>query len=454
MLRLDNDQPDLWDSILPEHMRKFSDELTFVDEQLQDERFMQPFIQRFSTKIGRPTVPIATYLRLMYLKSRYQMGYELLVKEVNDSIQWRRFCKIPFTEKVPDSTTLIKLTQKYGPEVIKELNATLLQKLKERKVIRGKKLRMDTTVVESDIHYPTDASLLSDGVKAITRIVTKIKKAGIATRTKFVNRTPKVKKEILKVAKILRKRTAKSIKEIDKQTRKLFSITKEVISRGEAVLGSARRGLKTSGDRVTTRLINELSRILKISRKVVKQTEQVVAGNHKLPNRIVSIYDVEARPIRKGKLSRPTEFGHKTRLPETENGIISDYEILKNNPGDSKQFRKCIRSHIETFGKAPEEVAADRAFYSRSNERWAHKKGVSKLSIPKRGKKSKQRQLYERQFWFRRLQKWRAGSEARISLLKRKFGLGRSRYRGTAGTNIWVGWNIMGYNLAQSARLN
>jgi len=201
-------------------------------------------------------------------------------------------------------------------------------------------------------------------------------------------------------------------------------------------------------------LINELSRILKISRKVVKQTEQVVAGNHKLPNRIVSIYDVEARPIRKGKLSRPTEFGHKTRLPETENGIISDYEILKNNPGDSKQFRKCIRSHIETFGKAPEEVAADRAFYSRSNERWAHKKGVSKLSIPKRGKKSKQRQLYERQFWFRRLQKWRAGSEARISLLKRKFGLGRSRYRGTAGTNIWVGWNIMGYNLAQSARLN
>jgi len=184
MLRLDNDQPDLWDSILPEHMRKFSDELTFVDEQLQDERFMQPFIQRFSTKISRPTVPIATYLRLMYLKSRYQMGYELLVKEVNDSIQWRRFCKIPFTEKVPDSTTLIKLTQKYGPEVIKELNATLLQKLKERKVIRGKKLRMDTTVVESDIHYPTDASLLSDGVKAITRIVTKIKKAGIATRTK------------------------------------------------------------------------------------------------------------------------------------------------------------------------------------------------------------------------------------------------------------------------------
>jgi hypothetical protein len=158
MLRLKDSQLTVWDAVLPAEL-------------LDDEAFLEPFIAGLNTRTGRPTVPVETYLRLMYLKFRYQLGYEVLVEEVKDSIQWRRFCRIPLDGKIPHSTTLIKPTKRYGLETIDSLNAALIAKAREQKVIRGRKLRVDTTVVEADIHYPADASLLSNGVKVITRTV-------------------------------------------------------------------------------------------------------------------------------------------------------------------------------------------------------------------------------------------------------------------------------------------
>lgn len=139
---------------------------------------MAPFIEKFNTIIGRPTVPVETYLRLMYLKFRYQFGYEVLVKEVSDSIKWRRFCRIPLDKKVPHSTALLKLTQRYGPETTDKLNEILIDKARGDKLVRARKLRLDTTAVEADIHYPTDNSLLSDGVRVITRTSKRSRKSG------------------------------------------------------------------------------------------------------------------------------------------------------------------------------------------------------------------------------------------------------------------------------------
>ncbi len=147
-----------------------------MDRWLDDERFFGPFKERFGTRIGRPTTPVATYLRMMYLKRRYRLGYETLVKGVHDSLTWRRFCRLSLEERVPDATTLIKLSHKYGDDTLRDLNDALVLKLKEQKVIRGKKLRIDTTVTEANIHYPTDAGLLADGVKVITRTVGKLRK--------------------------------------------------------------------------------------------------------------------------------------------------------------------------------------------------------------------------------------------------------------------------------------
>ena len=168
-------QDDLWYSILPDEVRTLSAELSKVDEILQDKRFFKPFLKKFDTQMGRPTLPVETYLRLMYLKSRYQLGYESLIQEVGDSITWRLFCGISLTQLMPNPTTLIKSRQRYGEEMVESLNTLLLEKLREEKVLKTRKFRTDTTVIEADIHHPTDATLLQDAVKTITRVVSKVR---------------------------------------------------------------------------------------------------------------------------------------------------------------------------------------------------------------------------------------------------------------------------------------
>ena len=138
-----------------------------MDKLLDDDRFFAPFRDRFGARVGRPTTGVSTYLRMMYLKRRYKLGYEVLVKEVSDSFTWRLFCHIPLKDRVPDDTTLIKLTRKYGEDTLDELNDALVLKLKEEKVIKGRKLRMGTMVTEVNIHYPTDTGLLADGIRAV-----------------------------------------------------------------------------------------------------------------------------------------------------------------------------------------------------------------------------------------------------------------------------------------------
>ena len=216
MLVLRNNQITIWEQILPKELQVLPEELQRIDELLDDDIFFEPYLERFNTKMGRPTVEVETYIRMMYLKFRYQLGYETLVKEVSDSISWRRFCRIGLEKEVPHSTTLIKLSKKYGPELIDELNRLLLEKARDQKLIRSRKLRIDTTVIESDIHHPTDARLLQDSIKVITRTVKKIKESGAAIRTEFQDRNRSVKKKTLSISKVARRRTGEAIKEIDK----------------------------------------------------------------------------------------------------------------------------------------------------------------------------------------------------------------------------------------------
>lgn len=165
----------LCEALLPRQVFELNEELAGVDALLDDEAITALFVEQFAQRMGRPTVPVQTYLRLMYLKFRYQLGYESLVQEVADSLMWRAFCRIALEAKVPDATTLIKLTHKYGDTTIKTLNEALVNRAVKDKVVRRRKLRVDTIAVESDIAYPTDAGLLAKGVLAITREVAKLK---------------------------------------------------------------------------------------------------------------------------------------------------------------------------------------------------------------------------------------------------------------------------------------
>lgn len=454
MLVLKNGQTTIWDQILPQEVQVLPEELKRVDEYLDDPRFFEPFLEQFNTKVGRPTVKIETYIRMMYLKFRYQLGYETLVKEVSDSISWRKFCRIDLDETVPHSTTLIKLSKKYGSELTDELNLLLLKKAKEQKLIRGRKLRVDTTVIESDIHHPTDAWLLQDCVKVVTRTVKQIKETGAAVRTKFQDRSRSIKKKILNISKVAKRRTGEAIKEIDKTTTKIITTAETVIQEAVNVLKNAghkvwRDGEKASGK--TKQLINKLTEQIQMTQRIIDQSKQVVSGNRNIPDRVVSIYDPEARPIKKGKPGRSTEFGYKMLIQETEDQIITGYDVYRGNPSDDTLLAESLEKHRELFGKAPWGIATDRGFGSKNNEELCVENGVKRISLPKKGKLSNKQKTKEKQPAFKRLQRWRAGIEARISLLKRKYGLARSRSRGYQGTKTWVANGIFAYNLQKIA---
>jgi len=454
MLRLDNSSqqnPSLWESVLPPELFRMNEELTKVDKLLDDERFFASFRERFGTRMGRPTTAVATYLGMMYLKHRYQLGYEVLVKEVSDSLAWRRFCHLSLDDRVPDSTTLIKLTHKYGEDTVRALNDALVLKLKEGKVVRGRKLRIDTTVVESDIHHPTDTGLLTDGIRVITRVVSKLKRVVPGIGSRFVKHTRKAKKVYLGLMKVMKGRTGKDDSALKRARDNLVKITGEVIADGREV--QAELELLQEKSPLVNGLRGQLGEWIEAAERVVRQTQEVIKGNRRLPRRLVSLFDVDARPIKRGKARTDTEFGRKVLLGETDHGIITTYQVLDENPSDTALLKPVVKGHRRLFRKRLKAVAGDRGFYSQPNEDWLKDNGVRRVSIPKRGKVREDRRRYQKQSWFKRLQRFRAGIEARISLLKRKFGLKRSLMRGSPGVNIWVGQGILAHNLWQAARI-
>src|SRR5215210_6372346 len=190
MLRTVGDQPTLWEAILPEELRRLPEELARVDVLLNDPVFFAPFVPFFDPRIGRPSTPMETYLRLMFLKFRYRLGFESLCREVSDSITWRRFCRIGLDQPVPHPTTLMKLTTRCGSAAVAGLNEALLAKAVEAKVLRTTRLRVDTTtVVPANVAYPTDSGLLAKAVRRIAATGRRIQAAGGAVRTKVRDRS-------------------------------------------------------------------------------------------------------------------------------------------------------------------------------------------------------------------------------------------------------------------------
>src|SRR2546423_7687787 len=177
MLRTRNVQPSLWESVLPEVCLRLPAELERVDAWLDDERFFAPFVPFFDPRIGRPAVPMESYLRLMFLKRRYRLGYESLCAEVSDSISWRRFCRIDIDARVPHPTTLMKITSRCGERGVEALNDALLTRAGEAKLVKTGKVRADTTVVSANVEYPTDSGLLAGAVARIGKLVRRVKAA-------------------------------------------------------------------------------------------------------------------------------------------------------------------------------------------------------------------------------------------------------------------------------------
>lgn len=452
MLRLRDPQESMWDYLLPLQAQTLSDELAIVDAWLSDDRFFEPYQQRFNTHIGRPTVPVETYLRLMYLKHRYGFGYETLVREVADSLHWRRFCHIALDGAVPHPTTLSKLTRKFGPTVLHDLNELLMQKAREHKILRGQKLRVDTTVIQAPIEYPTDIGLLADAVRVMTRTVKQVQTAGAAVRTVFRNRLRTIKGALRAVGRALRTRTGEAKEVVEEQTARVLRLTGQAVRQAQRVLTNSRRAighLRGRAAAVVQRKRARLRQSLQLTAQVMAQTTQRLQGITSIPHRLVSLCDPEARPICRGKLSAKTEFGYKALLAESEQRLITHYEVHLGNPGDSDLLAPAFDRHVQVVGRVPRVAATDRGFGSKANETLLSGRGVQRVSLPYKGRLGAARRAYERQRWFKRQQRWRSGQEATISLGSRKYRWRHSRLRGRAGAETWLGWGIIAHNLGR-----
>jgi IS5 family transposase len=433
-----------------------SEELKAVDALLDDKQFLDPFRDRFPSRRGRRTIPMESYLRLMYLKTRYQLGYESLVAEVADSVSWRHFCRIGWGSKVPDASTLIKLTNGPCKGLAEEIHGALIEKLVEKKVLRGRKVRVDTTVIEADIHYPTDVQLLADGVRVVTRTVKQLQQLGAGVEGKLRDVSRSVKKRLLRLGKGLKQ--AEEKKQVTRA-----SVTAEVLQITERMMRQAKRAqqqvvewVKQQGEQTPkqiARRLQQLTTYLERTERVIEQTKQVLGGNVHIKDRLVSLFDPDARPIVKGNLRRPVEFGHKISVTDEDHGFVTDYEVTEGNPGDATLLVGAVKRHTERVGKAPKEVATDAGMASARGETALRDMGVEHCSLPKGGKKTEAEREKERSPWFRRLQRFRAGGEGRISLLKRKYGWRHSRLRGLDGVKTWVGWGAIAHNLSKFGQM-
>jgi len=428
-----------------------------ADEILDDEQLIDTVYEALrqrhpqSATRGRKGTPAEIVIRLMVLKHVRGWSYETLEREVRANMVYRMFTRIG-AEKVPDAKTMGKLGQALGPEVVEDVHTRLVGIARERKIVRGRKLRVDTTVVEANIHYPTDSSLLGDGVRVLTRTMQGLGSVVKATGEKIRNRMRSTSRRVMEVARASRSR-GKGVEEKRKRSyQRLLTITGQVVSQAERTSESVKDLKRRPGK--ARRLQQELDRMIGLVRQVMRQTKVRIFGdNTHFTNKVVSMFEPQTEVIRKGKASKPTEFGKMVKIQEAENQIITSYEVYRERPSDSDLLVKAVEEHIERLGQVPELVAADAAFYSTANEAEIKTMGVRRVSIPNRSTKSPERRKLQRSRWFKKGQKWRTGCEGRISVLKRRHGLDRCRYRGDNGMDRWVGFGVIADNLINMGRV-
>ena len=475
MFRTVGDQPSLFESVLPEELLRLPEELGRVDGLLDDPAFFAPFVPFFDPRIGRPSTPMETYLRLMFLKFRYRLGYESLCREVSDSITWRRFCRIPLEGVVPHPTTLMKLTTRCGSVAVDGLNEALLAKATEAKLLRTSKLRADTTVVPSNVAYPTDSGLLAKAIRRIAATGKRIQAAGGATRTRVRDRSRAAGKRAHAIGSKLRSRSAagrdEALAAVRRTTGQLADLADTAAAEAERLLVNAKRSLRRARTKAQkangghdpaagrrrgrlARAIDDLADLVAAARQIAAQTRQRLAGQ--TPDgstRRVSLHDPDARPIAKGRLGKPVEFGHKAQLVEGDDGVIVDHNVERGNPPDAPQLAPAVDRVRTRAGGPPRTVTADRGYGEKTVDDDLHVLGVRNVVIPRKGKPSAARRAEEHRRGFRRTVKWRTGVEGRISTLKRGYGWDRTRIDGTEGAKIWVGHGVLAHNLIKVSTL-
>jgi IS5 family transposase len=448
MLRLSGGQVEsLFDLGLPVEVRELPADLAALDVCLSDPALLVPVDAAWDAAaraFGRPTIPIERLVRLMVIKQRSGWGYETLVREVSDSLHLRRFCRIALTDRVPDESTIRKLVRRLGPEVIEDITRAVITiaATGERRFV-ARAARIDSTVVEADVRYPTDLGLAEDAAKVLAR-------EAVAAGTLAGDDAPRVRDRSRAIAQRLRRlnrtlaaRTGQGKPTALRLTGEAGQLVERSVRETRRVAARLRRRARGRGARVKLAAARRLDELAERAGKVARQIRQRLAGE-RITDRLVSIADADARPIRKGKLRQPTEFGYVIQLAEVcENtrrgarGLIVPVASEIGSPNEP-DLLPATAAELERLNLRPRELALDGGFFP---------VGVAEeLPGPDRvfiaGRQSAGSRRTDR-----RLARFRVGIEGRISHLKRRYGLKRSRLKGHRGTRTWTAWAILAYNL-------
>ena len=405
---------------------------------------------------GRLGAPAEMVLRLLILKHIRNWSYGVLEREVRANLVYRDFTRVG-AGKTPDAKTMGRWGLAVGPEVVKQIHQRLVKLAQANGLAAGRRMRVDTTVVETNVHYPTDSSLLGDGVRVLIRTMKRIGKIAGETGAKLRDRSRSVKLRVLDIARAARSRAKQSRERLNRSYGKLLNATSRVVGQAKRFSEDVARGTKRARNvlqqLVLEGLRQELDAMVPLVKQVMKQTRaRIFRGDTHAEGKILSLFEPSTEIIRKGKAGKPNEFGKMVKLQEAEDQIVIDYEVYDRRPSDSDLLIAAIEMHRAMLGRPPYMVAADAAFYSAKNEAAANAQGVKRVCIPNRSTKSPERKREQRKRWFRNGQKWRTGCEGRISVVKRRHGLDRCHYKGDAGMKRWVGLGVIADNIVNIGR--
>jgi transposase, IS5 family len=449
MLRLIGGQVEsLFDELLPAEVRELPQDLAALDQLLADRRLLAPIQQAWAQTArhhGRPTIPMASFVRLMVVKQRTGWGYQTLVREVSDSLHLRRFCLLPLTQRVPDESTVRKLVRRLGPETVNELTRVVIGKVQRETHFRGRAVRIDSTVVEADICYPSDGVLALQGAQALAREGGRLAGRLRGPTVRVVDRSRRIGKLVRAISKTLARCTGQQVAEVLALNAKAGQALARSIREARALAAQARAAARGRGAQAKLHAARRLAGLADRCQRIVTQIQQRQRGE-KISDRLVSLADPDARPIRKGKLGKPNEFGYVVQLAEvTANtrrgarGFVLPAATAVGNPGENRLLDQTV-AELERLGLRPREVALDGGFVPGPTQQTLSALAPTRTFISGRAEPGSRRTR-------RRLARYRTGCEGRISHLKRGYGLRRSRLKNHEGQQIWTCWAILAYNL-------
>ncbi len=403
---------------------------------------------------GRGGLTAPQVLRSLILMRVKNWNYRELRERITDGYTLRQFTDF-YCQPVPKHDAFNRAFNRLTPETLQAVNELVVQAAVDVDLEDGQKLRVDTTVVQTDIHHPTDSTLLWDVVRVVTRLVLRLNAAVQQRIQGFRNRTRAARRRMQEIQRMTAKE--RSQRQVEKY-RQLIGITEEVVNSARKVLQQTRRarGKDVISDLAIGELRKEIDHYGGLGNRVIEQACRRVLQGEQLPTaeKIYSIFETHTDLIKRGKVLTPVEFGHKVFLAESAQGLITQYAVLQGNPGDDQQVEPSLERHKENFGCAPELYSSDRGFFSETNVKSCKKKGVKVVCIPQRGgKKTAKRKTYEKSPAFKEGQRFRAGIEGRISVLFRGRGMKRCLAEGRQRFEVLVGAAVLANNLMRIAAM-